>query len=290
VSLSAREQALFDWGRTTLPGWYADDARANEVLTAGAKVFGRVMDQVEDWLAVQTRILLADGPTSTTPHWLNQHAKERDTAQRSGESLDELRARLRTFSDAVTRPPIMASINALMAAASLPDAAAVELPRDQAYTGAFTSDSGTGGTFTSLGGGLMSFEPDTAFSGPPFSSIYGWTRALIISGAASAGNDGTFATTGVVGDGAKFANGTGVAGADATVSWTLEKKDSTGNVIDGFSMVYASRGYRCGGPLPVVIIILPFGTSDGLAAAVAELVRQRKAAGMRVVIERREIP
>ena len=132
---------------------------------------------------------------------------------------------------------------------------------------------------------------------------------IVISGAASSGNDGTFEITGLVSandtegwptlTGATFTNTNGVAGADATISWQTERLDHHGAVMDGHGRAYVNRGYRvwrgqtlAGGRKAMggMILILPYGTTEGTRLAVREMLRKFKAAGFAALVERRVNP
>lgn len=56
---------------------------------------------------------------------------------------------------------------------------------------------------------------------------------------------------------------------------------------------YLSRGYRMAGTgreATAIIVILPYGTSAATAASIAEALRQKKAGGVKVIVERRLNP
>jgi hypothetical protein len=278
--MTPAEQELFDFARGNLPDWYSDDDRANEFLGLAARIMGATKAVALFWLSRQTRILLADGPTSTTPDFLAQHALDRGTFRQLGESDDSLRARLRSMpAGAIVRPAIMATL-----VAAIPGAVALELPRDLAFTGVYAVHSGIGGTFAALAGGQVSFTPTAGYGVVPLPGN------LVLSSATASGNNGTFATLGVLVNGATYANGSGVAGADAAVHWTLAKIDRRGNPKDGFARAYANRGFRVGGPLPTILVILPYGTTDSAMAIAVDIVRQLKAFGVLLLVERREVP
>jgi len=281
--LDTDEQELFDFGMGAVPDWYDDGT--NEFAYAAAKIFGSCKRLARDMLTRQTRILLADGPTSTTPDFLGAHARDRGSFRQLTEGNDALRARLHTMPEAAVVPSALVSATAaVLAIADIVDAPAlVELPRDESFPGPLTSQTGTGGTFAAVTGG-MTFTPTVGFSTWPRT---GWN--LIISGASSSGNNGTFPVTGVLVNGAAYSNGSGVAGADAGASWTLQKTDA-GGVADGFERVYVDRGYRLGVTIPTVVMILPYGTTDAVGRSAAEALRQKRAAGVRVVVERRLVP
>jgi len=294
VTTAEEEAELYAWAANALPDWYADDDRANEYLHACSRLFAQYKDLGTDWLARQTMILLADGPTPTSPDFLDAHARERGTFRQAGESDDVLRARLHAWPDpGVTRPGLIDAITALLTAAGASTSFAMdELPRDGAYTGSHPTDTGTGGVFAVVAGGNMTFTPlHLPWPSTPYTPIYAApARALETTGAADPANDVAAAPViGVIGDGVEYA-GAGTAGGDGGVTWKLHRLDSMGNVLDGVPRSYASRGYRCNSTLPLIIVMLPYGTSDIVYDQVVELVRRRKAGGIRYVVERREVP
>lgn len=290
MALTIDEQRYYDFAKAALPPWVPDP---DEFLMGAAKMFGGVHAMIT-YLFGNALIGTAVGATASTPDWLNQHAADRGTRRILTEDDPTLRKRLRTFPDALTRAALLSVADAQLVAAGVSGTSAmVELPRDCAHSGTYLSDTGTGGTFTKVGS-VVTFTPDTPWAAPPFrdaSIVPVRSHKLTIAGAASAGNDGTRTITALDDDGAVCTNAGGVAEADPTVTWTVEHYDPEGNLRDGFTRSYSQRGYRSSRLLPhTIVIILPFGTSAVVAASVAEAVRQRKAAGIVVKIERRQSP
>jgi len=295
MALTVTEQKLLDFAKGSLPSWFSDSEREMEFLAAAAKIMGQAHAQIADWYG-NTLIGTAVGPVSLDPDWLNQHAIDRGTARQDGETDVALRQRLRSVEDALTRPTILAATQAIVDAEGiLGTVAMVELRIDQGYFGIYSSDTGTGGEFTDQGAGVFKFTPTVPFENPlfraPLDNVWGMPQ-LVISGAASAGNDGTFPITATDGDGVLFANGAGVAQVDATATWEVEKRDGLGNVIpNGSGKAFLSRGYRLhGDPRSKLILILPFGCTAGTAASVAEMLRQKAGAGVVKVTECRLNP
>lgn len=295
MALTADEQELYDIARKALPWWYAPLDAVNEQLYAKAKIIGGSLSIDKNWLATQAYILTADGPTATTADWLGEHARDRGTSRRSGESDTVLRARIREVEEALHRQSLLDAAQALLTAAGVAGAPAlVELPRDAAYFGQNQPVTGTGGTFATVSGSVRKFTPTVAFTRPPYDvSETGVTWKLVISGAANAGNNGTFTITGIDVNGAKFTNASGVNGADATVSWRLDRYSADGALMTVGSAAAKSffgRGFRMSPGKPCVVVMLPYGTSETLRLAVFESLRQRKAAGVFLVVERRLNP
>lgn len=292
---SLTEQELYDFARGSIPRWFFTRARSEEELGAFVKIFDAAKLQIVAYFD-QTLILQA---TNVPPDYLDQHARDRGTARQDGETDASLRQRLRTVEDAVTRPILLAVANAMIDAFPVVgDAFMLELRRDRAFFGKFTDRAGTGGTFATVSGTTRKFTPTVPFPRPiefgvPRSGSQGNPR-LIISSAGAPGNNGTFALTNVDDDAAVYVNATGVNGADPTVAWAIRHYDIDGNPRSsstGLSRAFISRGYR-GWPSAgaALHIILPFGTSATQAAAVEEAIRTRKAAGVRLVVERRLVP
>lgn len=297
MALTPEEQELLDFALAALPEWFRSNDRVLEDAGMMAKMMGQARATIADWFS-QTLITQADGPTSTTPDWLNQHARDRNTNRQDGETDDVLADRLRKISDALTRPALLAAAQAILDAEGVAgDVALVEMRRDRIFAGSFTARTGTGGVFATVSGSTRKFTPDVPFPLPvevnyPRSGAQG-NPQIVFSGSASAGNDGTFEVTGLDGDAVTYENASGVDETDATVSWSLEKRDVEGNVRDGFARAYAGRGYRVGGRWPamvMLIFILPYGSTPATVAAVREMLRQKKAAGFRALVERRLNP
>jgi hypothetical protein len=290
-ALTADEQSLLDFATGALPDWVRSP---DEVLASAAKSVAMARAH-GDYLFSQTLITQATGPTSDSPDWLDQHARDRGTSRQAGELDPVLQARLRAVPDAVTRQALLDAANAILAAAGVAGSAAMlELPRDAAYLGSFTALTGTGGTFAQAGT-VTRFTPTALpWPVPPFQAagvtpVRSWQ--LVVSGASSGGNNGTRAITGLDGNATIATNASGVAGADATVTWKAQRLDVAGNVTDGFHRVYLSRGYRLTQQRPFeIIVILPFGASLGVQNSVRESLRLKKAAGYKLTVERRLNP
>ncbi len=309
MALTADEQKLFDFAMASLPGWFRD---SDEFFNGSAKLFGSVK-AIFDYLIAQTLIGGAVGATATTPDWLAQHAKDRATNRQDGEDDPTLRQRIRNTPDALTRASIIAAANAILAAGGggaasvhhyAPDGAVymVELPRDAAHFGTYTSMTGVGGEFTAPNGdGIAGFAPSAGWQTPPVDSNhagYPWRAwTLTTTGSANPANnvsdvtiDGTPGID-LVGNSAQFSNVAAVAAVDAGVTWTAKKLGSGGFVADGFARAYIGRGYRMTRTRPLtIVLIIPYGASAGTEAAIAEMLRQKKAAGIVARIERRTSP
>ena len=299
MSLTSDGQQFLDFALGALPSWMRSD---DVHLRGSAKVFESVKTQADYWFG-QTLIGQADGPTTGLPDWLNQHARDRGTNRQNGESNAALRDRLRNVPDALTRFSILSAANAILAAESISgEAAMLELPRDAGAFGHYVPATDTGGTWTAGTGTSMIFTPTVPFPFPPYRSptvvrkIQSFT--LHTAGSADSGNNGTFPITGLSGNGAIVTNASGVVGADAGVTWTVHKRDAEGNVRDGFRRAYFSNlkggnstaRYRFTSKVPIIVIVLPYGSTSSTEVSVREMLRQKKAAGFRTVVERRLTP
>jgi len=293
MALTPDEQKFYDFAKAALPKFLFQRDRPEEEMGALAKMFSAVRDQIKSWFT-QSYITTATG---AGPDFLNQHAVDRATRRQSGESDISLRERLRNVPDAVTRPTLLSAVADILDAESIvydPAVypAMVELNRDAGYYRDATSDSGTGGTFSGTAPNMV-FTPTVDFDRPPFRSVEELiTHKLVISGAATAANDGTRTITGLAIDGAQVANASGVAEVDATVSWTVAKYDRDDNLLDGFKDSFYSRGDRYGlaSGRPELVVILPFGCTAGIQASVLEMLRKKKGAGVIARVECRLIP
>jgi hypothetical protein len=295
MALTTQEQELLDFALSALPRWVRSD---DPHLRAAAKTFGLVRQQIDYWFQ-QTLITQADGPAAGLPDWLNQHARDRGTNRQAGESNAALRDRIRNVPDSLTRASLVAAANAILAAESISGTATmVELPREGAFTGTYTSDAGGGGTWTAGSGTSMIFTPTVPFGSAPYHATTVVRRIqkfrLVTSGSADVANNGSRIITGLSGNGAIVTNAGGVVGADPGVSWQVQKLDHLGNVRDGHMRSHSSTAaharYRSLSRRPVIIMILPYGSTPSTEVSVREMLRQKKAAGFLVIVERRLTP
>jgi len=250
----------------------------------------------------------ASGPSGSEPDWIDLLARDRGTARQAGESTELLRARLRTIPSGIIGSELLAAANALLVASGLPASAAMlEFAHDAAYLGTWTATLGTAGMFTKTGS-LMAFRPAETLTWPPYSASrrgFVASNQLKLASCTDAGNNGSFTITGLsaVNDGAghptltaiHYTNASGSAGYDAAAAWTLERLNHAGKPMNGHGRAFVNRGCRIwrgqragvrkamGG----FLIILPHGTSEPLRLSVLEMLRSKKAAGVRCIVERR---
>jgi hypothetical protein len=296
MALDSQEQDFMDFALAALPRWMRSD---DVFLRGAAKMFGQVRAQSDYWFG-QTLISDATGPTTGQPDWLNQHARDRGTSRQNGESDQALRQRIRNVPDALTRDSLLAAANAILASESISGTVAmVELPRDGAFSGSWaaaTSIGGTGGTFALGSSNQVLFTPTTLpWPVVPFRDPSVVRRVqnykLVLSSATAPANDGAFSTVALLDNAAIFVNASGVAGTDPAVAWKVEKLDYRGNELDGFHMAYSGRGWRSSRARPPkIILILPYGSTASTQVSIQEMLRQKKAAGVTYVVERRLDP
>lgn len=170
--------------------------------------------------------------------------------------------------------------------------------------GVTTITTGTGaGTSTGVVASGIAFLPTVPFAYPPIAPVRGRVKKVrvVISGAASGGNNGTFDVVELVGNSARYVNGSGVAGVDATVSWATQRLDFNNVVTDGFAHSYLYNPAEASpvnggiadrlspGALAGILTMLPIGASAALTSAIQEQLRRIKAAGVVSVVERRTV-
>jgi hypothetical protein len=128
-ALDTEELKLYEHAKGVLPKaiFEGGDESDVEFLHAFVKIFQPVKDQMDEWFA-KTYISAADG------QWLDAHAKDRGTFRQDGELDADLRARIKTIEDTVTKPALLALVNEILAAAGVSGGAAmVELRRNRAW-------------------------------------------------------------------------------------------------------------------------------------------------------------
>jgi hypothetical protein len=108
MTLSTEAQALFDHARNSIPRWVTTGKTAALEWLYG---FGEIFEAIHD---LATEYLEGIFLSTAAGRWLDQHARDRDTTRRDGESDDVLRERLRQVEDAITDPALQAGINAIL--------------------------------------------------------------------------------------------------------------------------------------------------------------------------------
>lgn len=300
-TLNSDEQDLYDVAKSSLPKFlFQLITAAQEMFGASAKTFGAAKTAIKLWYT-NTYILQSSG------FWLDQHAKDRGTGRRFGETDVALQGRLRNNEDLVTKPALIAQVNSYLASQSLPETAAiVELRLDRSFfqvaaakiepiSPALISD---GETFT-LDNGTSSkiFEFDKD------GSVTAGHQAVNISAAVTVDDVVTAIMSSLSGYAvAPYFFTASLAGPDSrivAVQYTDSShaiiaseavSNSTFKVTSGAWRAYFSRGYRMGTRVDEIVIILPYGSTSSDVAAVYEIIRQKKAGGIAVKVESRQNP
>jgi len=302
MALDAEEQELFDFAIAALPSWFTSDERQREELAGMAKMFGLVRAALTYWFA-QTLITGANGAVPTLPDWLNQHAADRGTRRQAGETTPALANRLRNTPDSLTYASIRSAAQAIVIAdGGSGTVGLVELPRFAAHLGTYTPMTGTGGEFSAPNiNGIQRFTPATGWPTPPVDSTHtgypfeSWE--LTTTGAANPLNDfagvtidGTDGTPplDIIDNAVQYSNPVGVASVDASVTWTARKLIHPPWIADGHARAFIGRGYRMARTRPpTIVIILPPTSSASSVTSVREMLRQKKAAGVVALVERK---
>lgn len=277
---TTRRENLLDHTRDSLPRLLRSDGRAEEIERAHAAVIGTAGAIVDDWTR-STYVGNANGI------WLDARGSDTSARRQDDEVDADYRERLRSPPDSVSPAAIEAGVQALVDAAGVSgDAAFVELRKAKAFFGDFTSEvNSDGGDFTNVEGDTWEFTPDTQFASKV---VLGRWRVTFAS-ASEGGNNGTFVIDAWNGNAIQFENASGVEELDSSATATIVKYDADGNDLDGHSKAFFSRGHRMGSSRTPnsAVVILPYGTSEGLRQSVADWLRMNKAFGVRIVVERR---
>jgi hypothetical protein len=283
---------------------FRDSARMQEDLHMLARQFGAVRTVGANMLArawVGTASIDADGTD-----WLDFLAKDFGTGRQASEIDAMVRLRMRSTPGAVIRAELLALATSIVRSSGVATGTItmIEMPRDAAYFGQWTADSGTAGNFETITGGVR-FTPTAGFAPghpPCWVGESGIVRSsdITFASATDAGNDGKFTITAMSEDGVVFTNASAVVRNDSAVTWKVERRNWRGTVglsEGGGGRAYFSRGYRMWrGKYPGstsrttgmagIILILPSACTPETARSVLEMLRQRAAGG---VIKRVEI-
>lgn len=129
--LTDEEQRLADWAKDALPGWYSGDARTPEEIQVFAKIFYRLLLQVQFWVDMTYVGRATDG---AEVDWLDALARELGTKRGDGEVNTSLRYRLRNIQPALTVAAIEDGANQLLDSLGIAGTVEIEeLPRDGLY-------------------------------------------------------------------------------------------------------------------------------------------------------------
>ncbi len=293
MTLSTEAQALFDHARNSLPRWLTGaPSTVLEWLYGFTEIFDEVRSTGQGWIDL-TYILNATGAE------LDQHAADRGTSRRSGESDDSLRYRIRQIDDAVTEPALQIGVDAILAAIGTDVTLNVAAYTTTGWNTRFYADHlderiSIDSTLTLVNNGT---NPLTAV-------IDDDTGNVIVSYTAGVSTYLELETTVLF----NFGGALGIAQAASSPANTLAAGDaqvypySLSGIVAlrrdrahmhtiGTSTSFLSRGYRMTGigrPM-AYIFILPYGTTEATANAVSEYLRQNGPAGYLYYVERRLI-
>lgn len=286
MAYTTQQQRIYDHVVGALPPWFLQETGAEDFLSALVHALDLVRVHRET-LVDQRFILTAD---NGVPDWLGEHASQHGTRQQSGEATDTLRQRLRSFPDAVTPNAVKAAVDAVLAGASLGACTLVELRHARAFAGSYTQVSGVGGAVAA--GDVANEWVFTPTTPPTVPGIVG--RDTVTLAGVNPNNVGSFVITGYKVNGYRYQNPAGVAEVVPTAAWSWDKRGpgspAPQAVQDGHRRGYFGRGYRMGAQQYTLVVILPYGSTAGLGASVAELLRQITAGGVKIIVERRLNP
>ena len=129
--LTAEEQRLADWARDALPSWYSADGRTTEEIQVFAKMFYRLLLQIQFWVDMTYVGRAVDG---LEVDWLDALARELGTKRVTDETDTSLRYRLRNIQPAITVAAIEDGANQLLESLGITDDVVLEeLPALSAY-------------------------------------------------------------------------------------------------------------------------------------------------------------
>jgi hypothetical protein len=291
-ALTPREQALYNLARATLPRiLFSDDDSPEEVLAAFSKQFAAVMDEIEVW--VQNTFI-----TTASTLGLDIHAKDRGTRRQSDESNEGLVYRLRfLLEDSVTVAGIVAKATGVLNSYGVTIPAnypgIVQLRQDRAFYGGgdgiqivcpAAASIVDGETFT-IAGLVYEMDKNASYTAPNtwVNLIAATTAATVATAVALALQEkyGVLATS--TGDTVVIRKAKGAfSDTVANAGFTMTRQKS-----------YYSCGYRMTGASragTVIVVMLPYGTTETCRLSVAEAMRQAKAGGVKVIVERRLNP
>jgi len=277
-------QDYIDHALESLPAWFSENRTAFEELRGLAVMFDRIETQQQFWHDMTFIGKAVEGP----PDWLNQHAIDRGSRRQSNETNEALRARIRRFDQQLTLPAVTALAQAIIDAEGIVGTVfAYPLSPNRAHFGIYTSDTGTGIVFSD-GPGIdqVLITLTGGLAGLPIIN----QDKLTVSGASSAGNDGTFLIEGFIGDDILITNAGAVFETDAAASWSWVKYDVDDNISDGFGRAFLSRGYRMGDNNSALVIILPFGCTTATQASIQQALLDNAGAGIQIIVECRANP
>lgn len=299
MPLSSEAQALFDHARQSLPRWLTGSANAAlEWLYGFTETFEETRVQGQDWLD----ITLLDNASGAE---LDQHAADRNTSRRAGETDASLRERLRNISDAVTQPALIIGVDAILDGEGF-------LAKFETSTHTSTGWNSVLEAYDTLsaGGwqtGITLSMIDNGTNPPTMTEVEsqdGKSMAVTInfdSGVTTRAAVEALMITGSVFD-VLTASDSGASVLTADDAFTDKhfylsgfvnlRRDRAHMHAAGDSTAFLGRGYRMtrnGRPMGYVFI-LPYGTTAATASAVSEYLRKNGPGGYVYYVERRLTP
>ncbi len=293
MSLSSEAQALFDHARNSLPSWLTGAPNAvKEWLYGFTEIFDVVRSQGQEWLDI-TYLESATGAE------LDQHAADRGTSRRAGESDYVLRTRLRQIDDALTEPALIRGTDQILSDAARADLFVFHFT-DTGWNTVFEAIlyGSEGGLSTDLSLTMI----DDAVNPPQLTEVDGATTIRYAAGVTTRQDIEDLVTS----DSTLIYVKTGtdspvsvVSSADAftdkhfILSQIVSLRRDRGHMhITGECTAFMSNGYRMTGvgrPMGY-IVILPYGTDSATAGSVSEYLRKNGPAGFISFVERRLNP
>jgi len=293
MSLSSEAQALFDHARNAIPRWLTGAASAAlEWLFAFTEIFDEVRAQGQDWLDI-TYIQNAVGAE------LDQHAADRGTSRRSGESDTILRDRLTNITDALTEPVLRAGVDSILT--NLGKSAFLDV-NDYSITGWNTR-------FVALAAGGSDIRLSMVSNGTNPPTIVESGRNITINYSAGVTTRSAVETL-VDGDSTLIqvdipsaSGGTALAAGDAFANkrfqlsaFVVLRRDRAHCHTNGNCKAFMNRGYRMASvnrPMGYVVI-LPYLQGAAIsvtnANAIKEYLRKNGPGGFQYYVERRLNP
>lgn len=287
MSLSSEAQALFDHARHSLPRWLTGKAGAAlEWLHAFTQVFDQVRLQGQDWLDVT----LLDNASGAE---LDQHAKDRGTSRRAGETDSALRERLRQITDAVTEPVLIAGTDEILKSQGAKAIIEVANYVTTGWNTIFESidPGGTGITFEAISDGT---NPPTLVETADTVTVHfsaGVTTRAAVEALITASS--TLIQVKTASAAGNMAAGDDFGPKYLVLSVLVNLRRDRGHCHTvGSCRAFMGRGYRmCNANRPMgYIVIVPYPTTTQTANAVKEYLRQFGPAGYVSYVERRANP
>lgn len=133
ADLAAEQRKLVEFVTASHPEWFVGVEVTKELIFAFAFIFDRARRAI-DHLFDMTFVTRATAGGASDPDWLDGLAREQNDHRLEGETDAALSDRLRTVPAVVTRPQILAAVEAFLAARGVSGPVAIEsLPTEAGY-------------------------------------------------------------------------------------------------------------------------------------------------------------